>query len=178
MLGPTGKPPNRGVNLCWKSALMLRAGQVPDLRSSNSSSGDGKTLVTLAVSCECGRTPFPGAEYGLSTQKRVEKLLRFPTLFFCSAGVVACAPSGALPHTLLGPAPDPSKGYRARFILSLRKIKLGWAECRFAVWFSAFDSPAASLSFFLHSVAWGGVGCRGTPLLTSLSAYSASPFQK
>ena len=121
------------------------------------SSGDGKTLPnsrkrekihasvnSVAVSCECGRTAFPGAEYDLSTQKRVGKQLRFPTLFLCSAGVVASrrtrlclrffracedklsslgpapVPAGALPPSPRGLCPStPPRADRA----------LGWAEC-------------------------------------------------
>ena len=100
-------------------------------------------------------------------KKRVEKLLRFPTLFFLQRrGRRLRAEWGSAPHPA-GASPRPRQGYRA--------LDRG---TRFAVWFTALFSPAANLSFFLHSVACGGVGCRGTPLLTSLSAYSASPFQK
>ncbi|SDB34483.1 hypothetical protein SAMN02910317_01695 [Ruminococcaceae bacterium FB2012] len=107
------------LGFCSTLRAEQEAGQVPGLRPSFSSSGNGKTLPLVAVSCECRRTPFPGAEYDLSTKKRAGKRLCFPTLLLCSAGVVADAPSGTLSHALLGPAPDPAKGYRA----------LGWAEC-------------------------------------------------
>ena len=48
---------------------------------------------------------FSGAAFGLSTKKRVGKLLCFPTLFLCSAGVVA--------SRRVGLCPRPRQGYRA-----------------------------------------------------------------
>ena len=55
-----------------------------------------------------------GAAFGLSTKKRVRKLLCFPTLFLCSAGDrrlraewdAVPRPAGALPLTREGSAPD------------------------------------------------------------------------
>ena len=88
------------LGFCSTLRAEQEAGQVPGLRPSFSSSGNGKTLPLVAGSCECRRTPFPGAEYDLSTKKRAGKRLCFPTLLLCSAGVVADAPSGTLSHAL------------------------------------------------------------------------------
>ena len=180
--GAIGKPPKRGVSIRWDSAPTFGAGKNAAPLWLVGGRKDACPLRVLAVSCECRRTPFPGAEYDLSTQKRVGKQLRFPTLFLCSAGVVADAPSGTLSHALLGPAPDPAKGYRAlgwaecasrldlplcsapplRYLFSCTPLLAaalgaGARPCRFAVWFTALFGPAASLSCFLHSVACGGV---------------------
>ena len=66
--------------------------------------------IAGALSCECGRTAFPGAAFGLSPLLCLGSLPLRPTGYLCRAGLSRYRePSGTLSHTLQGALPlDPA----------------------------------------------------------------------
>ena len=77
--------------------------------------------IAIALSCECRRTAFSGAAFCLSPLFGMWVTAFAPYCLLCAAPVVANAPNGALPQTLLGLCPRPRKplarGLTARFLM-------------------------------------------------------------
>ena len=130
------------------------------------------------VSCECRRTLFPALRMVCPRQKMRSD-------GFCALLLSSAAPGSSLRAEwdavpifpsltrencpCRGSAPVPARA-PPRFFRACEEKLSSPGQPRpglrnaLRVWFTALFGPAASLSCFLHSVACGGVGCRGTPL--------------
>ena len=167
--GPTGKPPNWGVSLCWDSAprwerprktftLARRGTERRSRRSLFPASAGGHLFPALHLICphkKSGRQLLSPCCYlcaapGSSLTRRTRLCLRF---------FRACEDK----LSSLGLRPSTPQAFGKGLTETFNALR---------VWFTALFGPAASLSFFLHSVACGGVGCRGTPLPLRVWVYS------
>ena len=100
--------------------------------------------IAGALSCECWRTAFSGAAFCLSPLFGMWVTAFAPYCLLCAAPVVANAPNGALPQTLLGLCPRPRKplarGLTARFLM------------RFAVLSTSFVLSALLSDLYLPAI--------------------------